>query len=180
MKFSLHKQHTDTALPQSVQKELILAYASDIERMPETDLLGLQATENIVFKDGASKYFLYLTPAQKKRLSTIEGDTDVKGFIQEISGSFPGTALKVSEWIYHNLNEGFVIIQPYCSEGYSKIFGSKYNPLFITGRISEDQESSICELTFKQVKKSKKPYLIFNDAAFRNRIFDETFDLTFE
>ena len=180
MKFSLHKQHTDTALPQSVQKELIMVYASDIIRMPETDLLGLQAMENIVIRDGASKFFLYLTPAQKKRLSTIEGDTDVKGFVQEVSGSFPGTALKVSEWMYHNLNEGFVIIQPYCSGGYSKIFGSKYNPLYITGKISEDQESSISELTFKQVKRSKKPYLFFNDAVFRNRIFDETFDLTFE
>ncbi|WP_157891371.1 hypothetical protein [Elizabethkingia ursingii] len=140
--------------------------------MPETDCFGILISEEIEINELAFLYQLYLTPAQKKINADIEGDPDVKGFIQQVSGSFPGTALKASEWMYNNLNEGFVAIQRYCDDKYSKVFGSKYNPLFLTGRIAEDNESNLCDITLKQVKRSKKPFLYYNKEINTDMLYD--------
>lgn len=161
MKFGVSKTRYDSNLPVA-RKDLILVYTDDILSMPVTNERGILAATDVILKIGALSYNLYLTSDQQKYASEIDGDLDVKGWIPRISGSFPGTALSISEWMHNNINKSFIAVQRSCGKGYSKIYGHPYNPLYLTGKISEDKDSSSCEITLAAVKKTKRPYLFYN------------------
>jgi hypothetical protein len=161
LKFSAFKTNLDSSLPVP-QKDLILLYAEDVYNMPVTNERGILAANEVKLKNGANTYNLYLTPEQQKYSVDAEGDLDVKGWIPTISGSFPGTELSISEWLHNNINRKFVVVQRNCEKGYSKIYGHPYNPLFLTGKISQDKDRSLCEITLTAAKKTKRPYIIYS------------------
>jgi hypothetical protein len=160
LRFSVRKTSKDKSLPVP-KKDLALVYADEIVSMPEVSERGILATNDIQLQNGADFYELYLTPATQKNSVDIEGDMGAKGWMPTVSGNFPGTRLTISEWMHNNLNEGFVVIQKNCGNNW-KIIGTKLNPLFLTGKISEDKDSGLCEITLKAVKKSKRPYILYN------------------
>lgn len=160
LRFSVGKTSRDRSLP-VLKKDLVLIYADEIVAMPQTSERGIMATNDIQLQNGARFYELYLTPASKKNSADIQGDLGAKGWMNSVSGTFPGTRLAISEWMHNNINEPFVAIQKYCGDDY-KIIGTKLNPLFLTGKISEDKESSLCEVTLAAVKKSKRPFILYN------------------
>lgn len=160
MRFSVAKTSKDRSLPVA-KKDLVLLYADDIVSLPETNERGVLAINEIQVMNGAEFYSLYLTPSTQKLSSDIEGDIGVKGWKPTVSGSFPGTRLQISEWMHNNINSAFVAIQKICESSY-KIIGSKTNPLFLTGKISEDKDSSLCEVNLIAAKKSKRPFIFYN------------------
>lgn len=136
-------------------------YADEIVSMPEVSERGILATNELQLQNDAEFYELYLTPSTQKNSVDIEGDIGAKGWMPIVSGTFPGTRLEITEWMHNNITEGFVIIQKYCGTNW-KIIGTKLNPLFLTGKISEDKDSGLCEITLKAAKKSKRPYILYN------------------
>lgn len=140
---------------------MVLIYLDDLVAMPTTDERGILAVNEIQIKNGAQFYEFYLTPSSQKIETDVDGNTSIKGFGQKISGTFPGTSLEVSEWFYANINQKFIAIQKNCGSHF-KIFGSPYNPLFISGNFKDDKDSSLTEITFETVKRSKRPYFIYN------------------
>lgn len=163
MKFSVTKTNKDTALPVSVKPDIVLVYAEDILNMPETDNKGIKAVTEIILKPIKSPYSLYLTSSEQIANSNIEGETETRGWIHKISGTFPGTGLNIAEWVSANINQGFVAFRKQCS-GIYKIYGSKYNPLFFTGNFLEDKDKAVCQIEFLQTRKSKVPYIFYDIA----------------
>lgn len=161
MKFSITKTQKDTSLPVAVQPDIVLIYADDILKMPEADERKVCAISEIQLKPITVPYSLYLTSTEQVANATTEGETETRGWVHQITGTFPGTGLYIAEWIVANINQGFVAFRRHCNGTY-KIFGSKYNPLFFTGNIIEDQETSVCQIEFQQTKKSKVPYLYYS------------------
>lgn len=129
--------------------------------MPETSERGILAISEIQLQNGAEFYELYLTPSTQKNSSDIQGDLGSKGWMNSVTGTFPGTRLSITEWMHNNINEPFVAIQKYCGTDY-KIIGTKMNPLFLTGKLSEDKDSNLSEITLTAAKKSKRPYILYN------------------
>ena len=138
-----------------------MIYADEIISMPEVSERGIMAVNEIQLQNGASFYDLYLTPSSQKKSVDIEGDIGTKGWMPQVSGTFPGTKLTITEWMHNNISSGFVAIQKNCGPNW-KIIGTKLNPLFLTGKISEDKDSSLCEISLKAAKKSKRPYILYN------------------
>lgn len=185
MKFSITKKKTDSALPLAVKPDIVLIYADDILLMPTTNNKKVFAITEFVLKPNKRYYSLYLTSSEQIVNSNTEGETETRGWIHQISGSFPGTRQHIAEWITANINNGFVALRKHCNNSY-KIFGSKYNPLFFTGNITEDKDKNITQIEFKQSRKSKVPYLLYTvneitpytDTFFR--YFDQTFNNKFD
>ena len=160
LKFSLTKTKADTSLPIHKQ-ELVLIYAEDIAVMPVPNERGILTVDQIQIKEGAEMYTLYLTPSLQEDSAEEDGDFLSKGWIQSISGSFPGTRLEAVEWLKNNINSAFVVVEKNCG-GMSRIYGSKYNPMLVSATINDTSESSTCDITLATVKKTKRPFLVYN------------------
>lgn len=160
LKFSVRKSSLDTSLP-IPKKNLVLIYAEDVVSMPQTNERGILAANDVQIAFGAEMYELYLTPSSQKSSADTDGDLAALGWKQTVNGQFPGSRLTISEWLHNNIRRGFVAIQKNCGE-YQKVFGDKYNPLFWTGKIAEDKDSNLCEISFAQQKKSKRPYFLYD------------------
>ena len=160
LRFSVKKTSKDKSLPVP-KKDLLLVYADEIVSMPETNERGILATNEIQLLNDANFYELYLTPSTQKNSADIQGDLGAKGWMPTVTGTFPGTRLEITEWMHNNVRSGFVAIQKYCGDNY-KIIGSKLNPLFLTGKLSEDKDSSLSEITLTATKKSKRPYILYS------------------
>lgn len=185
MKFSITKRKSDSALPVPVKPDIILIYVEDIISMPTTNNKKILTQTEFVLKPEKKYYSLYLTSSEQTVNSNTEGETETRGWIQGINGYFPGTGLRIAEWLTANINQGFVAMRKHCSGTY-KIFGSKYNPLFFTGNMIEDKERSITQLEFKQTRKSKVPYILYKgeeiipntntDFRYFDKFFNNKFD----
>ena len=163
MKLSAGKPSKINAAAPSPKKGLIkLIDVADILAMPNVDNLGIACIDDFDLKPTAEFQYLYLTPSTQKYEINPDGDADSRLFRKKIFGSYPGSHLEIFEFIKENINRSFVAVYKECDSEYSKIFGSIYNPLFISPNYKDDSESKTYEITLEQNDSDDVPILFYN------------------
>ncbi len=125
----------------------------DILYMPSPDDKGVVITDNIVMKEGAYGYTVYLTPGTVEVTSAAEGDTDKIGFTPSVKGEHPGNEQAAREFKVNSINRKFIVIVRYCSGKPADLIGSLCNPCKLTPSYTGNNESNTNEFTFEQVMK---------------------------
>lgn len=132
---------------------VVLIDVEDILYMPPTDDKGVVIVDDIILKEGAYGYFMYMTPGTVEITSAAEGDTDKIGFKPSLKGEHPGNEQEVREFKANSINRKFIIIVLYCSGKPADLIGSICNPCKLTPSYTGNNDGNSNEFTFEQVMK---------------------------
>lgn len=157
----------------------LIVRCSDVSFLPKA--INGVITSPIILNDGYLAGKLYLTPSKTKQSVTTEGDEDAKKITQKLEGSYPGDDLIASEFVQNNIGNKFLIFMTTCY-GKTLLFGSCCSGLEFTANQIKDNKQTIWKMTFYNVR-GMSSIPVYYEAGFpqtKKKIFDLTFDLTFE
>lgn len=139
---SIKKQNNGGA-PLPKDKNIILMKVSDLldGSLPARDADGVTITGNIALKVGVEALGLETTSKSIARNDNSDGETDAKGWIQNLSFIHPGDSKEVNAFVAEWLNEEIIAISKDCGDGKgTRLHGTVCNPLEMTVEEQDDQE----------------------------------------
>lgn len=110
----------------------------DVLAHPARDSKGVYIASNIQMKTNKNMLILYVTPGTIKFSGAAEGDNDARAIMQSISGSHPGYALEIAEFMANNLNENLGATLEFCDGSTPLLFGGECAPLQMSPNVQAD------------------------------------------
>ncbi len=144
------------------------------------DSKGVLIVGDIIPKQGAKMFTIYLTPSKQVKNYTSEGDEDMETVKQKFEGWHPGDDIDINEFVQNNLGVGFFIIADNCVDQYKRVYGTKCSPMKLNVEQTSDNSGRGIKLVFEQKTGTKYVPAFYNG----NMVFseptatDETIDLT--
>ncbi|PWN67614.1 hypothetical protein [Chryseobacterium oncorhynchi] len=173
-------KNSSSGLPTPKKGELYILDTDDIISLPPTVDKGIVCTGDIHLKPGRRFHILYLTPSTQKRNIKTDGDAESRGFKKKVSGAYPGDEIEIHQFIKNNINKGFVVVMNSYDQVYHRIYGSKENPLYLTGEFNDDNDKKSWEITFEQNFADETPLLFYNGSIILDESALEDPDIDFE
>lgn len=129
--------------------KLLIFRMDDVQTFPTRGTDGVTATTALELKVGANAIELEVTADSIGINQGTSGDTDAKGYKQEIKCSRPGS--DDAEWeqfANENVNEELGCIVRHCRPGVPhKLFGTPCNPLSMDVNTIDDKDKDVNEVT---------------------------------
>lgn len=136
------------------KKALITIFdMDDVLTYPARDSKGVVVTDNIQFNPGAYMITVYGSQDTIKFSSSVEGDPDKEGVIQEFSFEHPGDEVAIREFRANWMSKNIGIIQERCSTSKKNLFGTPCAPLRLQFKAEDDKDKTITTLSFKSSQK---------------------------
>jgi hypothetical protein len=133
-----------------------IVYADDVLSFPQSDANGVKTTGNLVLKDGAKMYQLYMTDDSQKASHSIEGESDTEGFLKKFEGTHPGDELEASEFVQNSIGQGIIALYSReCGLNSRKLIGTPCNPLYLKGEFVDDKDGSKHTFNFEQRRRDR-------------------------
>jgi len=123
----------------------------DVDNMPTRDSGGVRISGNLVFLINKTAVEVYMTPSTVNCWNQSTGDTDKKGFIQNLEGEIPGDGLSISEFLENNVNQNLGAIVRFCDGRTPRLFGTPCVPLQFEVEGQNNNEANFSKLTLKSV-----------------------------
>ena len=131
----------------------------DIEVFPQPDENGVVITDNIILREGAYAFGIYMTPGTAEATATVEGDTDKAGFKPALKFSHPGSGQEVREFKVGCINKRYIALQQQCDSGRVDLIGTPCNPCKITPSYTGNSDGSGTEFTIEQISKGNDAFI---------------------
>lgn len=125
----------------------------DVLTAPSRDSKGIVITDNIVFKPNAYMITVYGTQDTIKFSSTVEGDPDKEGIIQELSFEHPGDEIAIREFRANWMSRNIGAFVERCSNTKKNLFGTPCAPLRLQFKMEDDKDKSTTTFTLKSSQK---------------------------
>lgn len=132
--------------------EFGLIDVEDLEVMPAADDKGVRIVDDIILKEGAYPFVVYLTPGTAEVTENSDGDSDEEGFTPQVKFKHPGNTLELRELKHNCINRRFIGYLRYC-DGSVDLFGSPCNPMRMQTAYTGNSSGNSNEFTFSQAFK---------------------------
>lgn len=155
---SVPKTGVNPGRPKGKDPNIIIVRTDDILNFPTRDANGVQSADgqNLTLKPGANAIAIYATPSTIKRMDTVEGPPDGKGWIQSLGFEHPGDEVGFEEWKENNVNINLVAMS--FRRGFTdvKLHGTIEEPLQFEVEEQDDNEALKSTITLKSVMRGPK------------------------
>lgn len=133
--------------------EIVIFDMDDVLTFPGRDANGVVTAGNIVFKPGAYMIKVYATQNTIEAGHKGEGDTDKKGYIQNVKFEHPGDTVAILEFDANWLNRNVGILIQRCADTRKTLFGTPCAPLQMVTEHKDTKDTNTTEFTFASAQK---------------------------
>lgn len=132
---------------------IILVDVEDIQSEPARTVGNVVTEGDLTLKQEAKAIKIYATPSSIEVGFELSGEADAKGYKQKVSFEHPGDSDEINNFTEVAANKGFVILVKQCdgtSDGKTKIYGSKCNPMVLSVENTNNKETAKRKFDFAQ------------------------------
>jgi len=158
------EQNGGAPLPKN--SNIILMKLSDLDLavFPARDALGIKIITDFVVT-GEAALGLQVTAKTISRNDNSDGDTDAKGWIQNLAFDHPGDNVDVNEFLAEWLNEEIIAISRDCGDGEgTRMHGTPCNPLEMSVEEQDNAEGVKKTITLTSSQRGKYKSAHFSGA----------------
>lgn len=155
---SVPKTGANPGRPKGKDENIIIIRTKDIETFPTRDANGVKNEANsvLVLKSDAKAIAIYATPSTIKRMDTIEGDPDGKGWICSLEFEHPGDEVIFQEWMENNVNENLVAVSSRRKFSDPRIHGTPEEPIQFEVEEQDDKDALRSTIKLKSIMRGPK------------------------
>lgn len=135
-----------------MDSEIIFFDMDTVNTFPALDAAGVLRSADITFLANAFMIKVYGTPGTIENTSSIEGETDNKGFIQSCKFKHPGSAQEIREFKANWANKNIGIIVKRCGSNSMDLYGEPCNEMqMVTANWKQNKDENSTEFEFKSI-----------------------------
>lgn len=155
---SVAKTGANPGRPKGKDENIIIVRTKDILTFPTREANGVknEANSNLTLKEGAKAIAIYATPSTIKRMDTIEGDPDGKGWVCSLEFEHPGDEVIFQEWMENNVNENLVACSSRRGFTDARIHGTPEEPLQFEVDEQDDKDALRSTIKLKSIMRGPK------------------------
>jgi hypothetical protein len=141
----------------NMKDEIIFFDMDTVDTFPALDDKSIVRSGDITFLNNAYMITIYGTNGTLENTSTIEGETDNKGFLQSSKFKHPGSAKEIREFKANWYNRNIGIIHRRCDSTDMDLYGEPCNPLqMMVANWKQNKDENSTEFEFKSVARGNE------------------------